>query len=102
MLRRKPSGRLLSPTAHRIEREYLILSRLTAYNDALTTLASSSSGSEAEDILDRRIPVPRVYALCEDESIVGSSFYVMEFVRGRIFEDVEMWELESEEERRKW
>jgi aminoglycoside phosphotransferase (APT) family kinase protein len=103
VLRSKPSGKLLSPTAHRIEREYLILSRLTAYNDALTRLASSSASAEERDrVLARKVPVPKVYALCEDDDVVGSAFYVMEFVKGRIFEDVEMWEVESVEERRAW
>jgi aminoglycoside phosphotransferase (APT) family kinase protein len=76
---------------------------LTAYNDSLTQLASSSSSPEERDrALERRVPVPRVYALCEDDDVVGSAFYVMEFVKGRIFEDVEMWEVESEQERRAW
>jgi len=101
VLRRKPSGKLLSPTAHRIEREYLILSRLTAYNDSLARLASTCiTPLERDRVLERKVPVPRVYALCEDDDVAGSAFYVMEFVKGRIFEDVEMWEVESEEERR--
>ena len=33
------------------------------------------------------VPVPRVYALCEDDAIIGSAFYVMEFLDGRIFWD---------------
>jgi aminoglycoside phosphotransferase (APT) family kinase protein len=31
--------------------------------------------------------VPKAYALCQDESVVGSDFYIMEFLDGRIFED---------------
>lgn len=95
VLRRKPSGKLISPTAHRIEREFLVLHRISAYNDLI-------SSSEVPGGEDRRIPVPRVYCLCEDESVVGAGFYVMEYLQGRIFEDVEMPEIESEEERRAW
>jgi aminoglycoside phosphotransferase (APT) family kinase protein len=64
VLRRKPFGPLL-PSAHAVEREYRILS-------ALAPLA---------------FPVPRVYALCEDESVIGVAFYVMELVEGRNFTD---------------
>ena len=31
--------------------------------------------------------MPKAYALCQDESVVGSDFYIMEFLDGRIFED---------------
>jgi aminoglycoside phosphotransferase (APT) family kinase protein len=64
VLRRKPPGRIL-PGAHAIEREYRVL------------LALGSQG----------FPVPRVHALCEDESVAGSPFYVMDLVPGRI-----LWE----------
>jgi aminoglycoside phosphotransferase (APT) family kinase protein len=33
------------------------------------------------------VPVPRVYALCEDDAIIGSTFYVMEYLDGRIYWD---------------
>lgn len=33
------------------------------------------------------VPVPKTYCLCEDARIVGTSFYIMEFLDGRIFED---------------
>jgi aminoglycoside phosphotransferase (APT) family kinase protein len=33
------------------------------------------------------VPVPRVYALCEDDAIIGSTFYVMEFLDRRVFWD---------------
>ena len=45
------------------------------------------------------MPIP--YALCEDASVVGTSFYIMEFLQGRIFDDVKMPELEAAE-RREW
>ena len=90
VLRRAPSGPLLSPTAHRIDREYLILAHLNAYNEGLGV-----------DISHRRIPVPRVFCLCEDISVVGAAFYVMEFLEGRVFSDVLMPSL-TREERRQW
>jgi aminoglycoside phosphotransferase (APT) family kinase protein len=64
VLRRKPLGALL-PKAHAIEREFRVLQAL--------------EGSAA--------PTPRVYALCEDASLLGAPFFVMEFVEGRIFYD---------------
>jgi aminoglycoside phosphotransferase (APT) family kinase protein len=38
-------------------------------------------------LADTAVPVPRVYALCEDDAIIGSTFYVMEFLDGRVFWD---------------
>ena len=64
VLRKKPPGPLL-PTAHQIEREYRILRAL--------------AGS--------RVPVPEVLALGEDASVIGTAFYVMGHVDGRIFTD---------------
>ncbi|KAL4894144.1 APH-domain-containing protein [Aspergillus ambiguus] len=65
VLRKKPPGRLLSRAVHQIEREYRILSCLR----------------------DTDIPVPRTYCLCEDSSVIGTPFYVMEYLSGRIFTD---------------
>ena len=62
VLRRKPSGTLVKG-AHAVEREAKVLSAL------------GGTG----------FPVPRVYALCMDESIIGAWFYIMEMVEGRIF-----------------
>jgi aminoglycoside phosphotransferase (APT) family kinase protein len=59
-----PVARLL-PSAHAIEREYLVMSML--------------QGSE--------VPVPRMLLLCEDESVIGRAFYLMEFVPGRVLWD---------------
>jgi aminoglycoside phosphotransferase (APT) family kinase protein len=64
VLRRKPSGPLL-PKAHAVEREYRVLRAL------------AGSG----------VPVPSVFALCEDPDVIGVGFYVMEYVEGRIFYD---------------
>jgi aminoglycoside phosphotransferase (APT) family kinase protein len=45
------------------------------------------------------VPVPKVYALCEDDSVIGSAFYVMEFLDGRIFWDPRLPGLASDERR---
>jgi aminoglycoside phosphotransferase (APT) family kinase protein len=64
VLRRKPLGQLL-PSAHAVDREYRVMGSLA----------------------HKPVPVPRVYALCEDDTIIGSTFYVMEFLDGRVFWD---------------
>jgi aminoglycoside phosphotransferase (APT) family kinase protein len=64
VLRRKPPGKLV-PGAHAVEREVRVLR-------ALGTVG---------------FPTPRVYELCTDEAILGTAFYVMEMVPGRIFWD---------------
>ncbi|OCF62127.1 phosphotransferase enzyme family protein [Kwoniella mangroviensis CBS 10435] len=83
VLRRAPSGPLLSPTAHRVDREYLILSALNRYNQTVSE--------------SHKVPVPKVYCLCEDKSIAGAAFYVMEYLKGRIFTDVRLKELDKDE-----
>lgn len=80
-MRKKPPGTLLSKTAHAVEREYRILAALHEYNQRPSTNPTT------------RIPIPRPIALCEDTSILGTPFYVMEFVEGRIFADFKMLEL---------
>ena len=64
VLRRKPPGKLL-PSAHAVDREYRVISAL------------HGSG----------VPVAKTYALCEDESIIGTPFYIMQCVEGRILWD---------------
>src|SRR5215472_15542176 len=64
VLRRKPPGTLL-PSAHAVDREFRVMRALS----------------------QTPVPVPRVYALCEDDSVTGSAFYVMEHLDGRIFWD---------------
>ena len=59
-----PAAKLL-PSAHAVEREFRVISAL------------GTAG----------VPVPRTYCLCEDESVIGRAFYVMEFVAGRV-----LWE----------
>jgi aminoglycoside phosphotransferase (APT) family kinase protein len=63
-LRRKPFGKLL-PSAHAIDREYRILEAL------------SPAG----------FPVPTPLAYCEDPSVIGTEFYLMDCVEGRVFRD---------------
>jgi len=64
VLRRKPPGKLL-PSAHAVEREYRLIKAL----------------SEAD------FPVARPSLLCEDDSVIGTAFYVMDFVDGRVLWD---------------
>ncbi|KAK4700562.1 hypothetical protein P7C70_g5682, partial [Phenoliferia sp. Uapishka_3] len=78
VLRKKPNGKLVSKTAHAIEREYQILDCV------------GKTG---------KIPVPRMYCLCMDERVLGTPFYVMEYLEGRIFTDVRMPEIKTKEER---
>ena len=67
VLRRKPPGVLL-PSAHAVDREFRVI-------DALYRTG---------------FPAPRAYALCEDEAVVGTIFYVMEMVEGRILWDLSL------------
>jgi aminoglycoside phosphotransferase (APT) family kinase protein len=64
VLRRKPPGKLL-PSAHAVDREYRVITALGRTD----------------------VPVPRTYVLCEDDAIIGTAFYVMDCVHGRIFSD---------------
>src|ERR1700735_177690 len=61
VMRKKPPGTLLQ-SAHQVEREFRIIKALAATS----------------------VPVPRVHLLCEDTSIIGTAFLVMDFVEGRI------------------
>ncbi|MGC1398669.1 phosphotransferase [Candidatus Binatus sp.] len=64
VMRKKPPGTLL-PSAHQVEREYRIIKALAATD----------------------VPVPRVHLLCEDAGVIGTPFFVMDFVEGRIMRD---------------
>ncbi|ORZ38040.1 kinase-like domain-containing protein [Catenaria anguillulae PL171] len=81
VLRKKPAGALLSPTAHAVEREYQVLHGLGTCG---------------------QVPVPRVYTLCTDSSVIGTPFYVMEFVKGRIFPSPALPEIPSKDRRAYW
>ncbi|KAJ0349011.1 hypothetical protein COL154_005170 [Colletotrichum chrysophilum] len=78
VLRKKPPGKLLSKAAHKVEREHRIIHAL-----------------EPTDV-----PVPRALCLCEDDAVVGTPFYIMEFLDGRIFEDAAMPEVVDPAERK--
>ena len=67
VMRRKPPGKLLK-SAHAVDREFKVISALYAAD----------------------FPVPRPYVLCKDEEIVGTMFFIMEFVEGRIFWDLDL------------
>lgn len=67
VLRRKPPGKLL-PSAHAVDREYRVI----------TALGQTD------------VPVPRTYALCEDPEVVGTPFFIMECVHGRVITDARL------------
>ena len=74
VLRKKPPGKLL-PSAHLVEREYRVM----------TALAASG------------VPVPPCRVLCEDPEVIGTPFFVMDHVPGRIFDDPTMPDLSPEQ-----
>tara|TARA_R110002003_G_scaffold114_3_gene9848 strand:- start:2959 stop:3330 length:372 start_codon:yes stop_codon:yes gene_type:complete len=55
ILRKKPAGTIISPVAHQVDREYKVLKALGSVDG---------------------FPVPKVYCLCMDASIIGTAFYV--------------------------
>ena len=62
VLRRKPPGKLL-PSAHAVDREYAVMTALGRTD----------------------VPVPKTWLLCTDEAVIGTAFFVMDCVPGRIF-----------------
>lgn len=74
VLRRKPPGELL-PSAHAVDREYRVICALHAAG----------------------FPVPRPYALCADDAVAGTMFFIMEFVPGRIFWDAALPDVDGAE-----
>lgn len=74
VLRKKPPGKLL-PSAHQVAREYRIMKAL-----------------ECTDVA-----VPKMRHLCEDDSVIGTSFFVMDYVEGRIFRDARLPDLDPVE-----
>jgi len=76
VLRRKPPGQLLA-SAHAMDREFRVISALGAQG----------------------FPVARAFALCEDDGVIGSMFYVMEKVEGRVLWDLKLPGLEPAERR---
>jgi aminoglycoside phosphotransferase (APT) family kinase protein len=76
VLRKKPPGKLL-PSAHAIEREYRILRALP----------------------ETEVPVPRARLLCEEPDIIGTAFYLMDHVDGRVITSVTLPNLTPSERR---
>lgn len=76
VLRRKPPGELLK-SAHAVDREYRVITALR----------------------DTDVPVPNTYVLCEDDDVIGSMFYVMEYKEGRILWDPQLPEAKDNAER---
>lgn len=64
VLRRKPPGKLLK-SAHAVDREYKVLTGLN----------------------DTNVPTPKTSILCEDENVIGTAFYIMEYCKGNIYWD---------------
>jgi aminoglycoside phosphotransferase (APT) family kinase protein len=63
VLRKKPPGQLLS-SAHQVDREHRVMKALEGL-----------------------VPVPRMRAMCDDPEVIGTAFYVMDYLEGRIFRD---------------
>jgi aminoglycoside phosphotransferase (APT) family kinase protein len=74
VVRRKPPGTLL-PSAHAVDREYRVMHAL--------------AGTD--------VPVPRVHALCQDAGVIGTDFYVMAYVDGRVLWDPQLPALSAAE-----
>lgn len=67
VLRKKPPGELL-PSAHAVDREYRVISALA----------------------DTAVPVPTTHLLCNDDSVIGQMFYVMDYVPGRVLDEPDL------------
>ncbi|XP_054822134.1 probable acyl-CoA dehydrogenase IBR3 isoform X3 [Prosopis cineraria] len=65
VLRKKPPGKLLA-SAHAIDREFQVLQALGVHT---------------------QVPVPKAFCFCNDPSILGTAFYIMEYLEGRVFVD---------------
>jgi aminoglycoside phosphotransferase (APT) family kinase protein len=76
VLRRQPPGTLLK-SAHAVDREYQVLNALK----------------------DSDVPVAKVYHLCQDTSVIGSMFYLMEFCDGQVYWSASLAEIDSNERR---
>lgn len=76
VLRKKPPGKLL-PSAHMVEREYRVMKALKR----------------------TEVPVPKMHLLCEDESVIGVTFFVMGYVNGRVLGDLTLPDISPIERR---
>jgi len=70
VLRRKPPGKLL-PSAHAVDREFRVIAALNKSD----------------------VPTPRAHAPCEDDGVIGTAFYIMEFCDGRVLWDPKLPDL---------
>jgi len=76
VLRKKPPGKLL-PSAHQVEREYRVMKALAKTD----------------------VPVPEMLLLCEDDAVIGTPFFVMEYVHGRVLGDFSLPDKSPDERR---
>ncbi len=76
VMRKQPPGELL-PSAHQVDREYRVMKALE----------------------QTAVPVPKMHALCEDPAVIGTKFYVMEWVDGRVFVETRLPSLTPPERR---
>ncbi|KAM9935323.1 hypothetical protein OXX80_005103 [Metschnikowia pulcherrima] len=90
VLRRKPmpNSKLVSKSAHAIEREFFMLKGIAECNKSVEK--------------SRRVPVPEVFFLCEDESVLGVVFYMMEYVEGRSIKQPDMREISKSQHMEYW
>ena len=79
VMRRKPEGILLK-SAHAVDREYRVLKAL--------------GGTD--------VPVPRVFALCQDEDVIGTWFYIMEYQDGKVHWEVNTGDYTPQERGQLW
>ena len=90
VLRKKPlpNAKLVSKSAHAVEREFFMLRSI-----GLLNRDPESKGN---------VPVPEVYLLCEDESIIGYVFYLMEYINGIQIKNPEMIGVSPEDKKLYW
>lgn len=77
VLRKRPAGANLLPSAHAVDREYRILNALAATD----------------------VPVPSTVLFCGDESVIGTQFYLMDRLQGRIFDTYLLEGVEAKDRR---
>ncbi|KAF2485356.1 kinase-like domain-containing protein [Neohortaea acidophila] len=80
VMRKQPPGKLLSKTAHRVDREFRIIHALNPTD----------------------VPVPEAMCLCTDSAVIGTPFYIMQFLQGRIFEDPAIPDVSPKERKEMW
>ncbi|KAK4619862.1 Acyl-CoA dehydrogenase family member 11 [Fulvia fulva] len=80
VLRKKPPGKLLSKTAHRVDREYQIIHALE----------------------ETHVPVPKAYILCEDDGVIETPFYIMECLEGRFIDNSAIPDVSAHDRREMW